>query len=280
MTPKKPAPEPRNRYDALIEAVFFENYKPGATEVPFSRPEFEAHAKHLGIVLPKNPGDILYSYRNYRSELPAKVRGAAGTGREWLIAGAGRAKYIFRKSPESRIEPQKGRYRIKIPNATPEIVAQFPLDDEQATLARIRYNRLIDVFLTITAYSLQNHLRTTVKGIGQIEIDELYVGVNQNGAQFIVPVQAKGMGERIGAVQLQQDLAFCAEEFPQLIARSVAAQSIEDDVIAMFELKFKGDTVQILEEKHYHLVAADEITDEDLETMRADTPRKAKATRK
>jgi len=33
--------------------------------------------------------------------------------------------------------------------------------------------------------------RWHVKGIGQIEIDELYVGVNKNSAQFTVPVQAK-----------------------------------------------------------------------------------------
>ena len=59
---------------------------------------------------------------------------------------------------------------IKIPDATPEIIAAYALgDDEQALLAKVRYNRLIDIFLGLTTYSLQNHLRTYVAGMGQIE---------------------------------------------------------------------------------------------------------------
>ena len=65
---------------------------------------------------------------------------------------------------------------INIPDGTPEIIRGYALDDEQALLAIVRYNRLIDIFLSLTTYSLQNHLRTTVLNIGQIEIDELYIG--------------------------------------------------------------------------------------------------------
>lgn len=53
------------------------------------------------------------------------------------------------------------------------------MSDEQALLAKVRYSRLVDIFLGIAAYSLQNHLRTSVVGIGQIEMDELYVGIVQ-----------------------------------------------------------------------------------------------------
>ena len=54
-------------------------------------------------------------------------------------------------------------------------MATAAMSDEQALLAKVRYNRLIDVFLGLVAYSLQNHLRTTVTEMGQIEIDEIYV---------------------------------------------------------------------------------------------------------
>jgi hypothetical protein len=39
----------------------------------------------------------------------------------------------------------------------------------------VRYNRLLYIFLGLTTYSLQNHLRTTVKSVGgsQIAIDEI-----------------------------------------------------------------------------------------------------------
>lgn len=48
---------------------------------------------------------------------------------------------------------------IKTPDATPEIAAAYALSDEQALLAKVRYNRLLDIFLSVAAYSLQNHLR-------------------------------------------------------------------------------------------------------------------------
>ena len=52
-------------------------------------------------------------------------------------------------------------------------------------MAKVRYNRLIDIFLRVTAYSMQNHLRTAITTIGQMETDELYVAVRNTGEQFI-----------------------------------------------------------------------------------------------
>ncbi len=54
----------------------------------------------------------------------------------------------------------------KIPDSTPGIVMMYALSDEQALLARLRYNRLIDIFTAVTCYSLQNHLRTAVPNVG------------------------------------------------------------------------------------------------------------------
>ncbi|WP_413167222.1 hypothetical protein ACL6C3_11045 [Capilliphycus salinus ALCB114379] len=159
---------------------------------------------------------------------------------------------------------------IKIPDSTPEIVEKYSSGDEQALLAKIRYNRLIDIFLGITAYSLQNHLRTTVREIGQIEIDEVYVGLNQRGSQFIVPVQAKSGNDQISVVQTKQDVAYCTDHFPELVCRPVSAQFIDNNLISMFELTINDSEVRIVEEKHYKLVTAQEISDVDLEQYRSD----------
>jgi hypothetical protein len=156
----------------------------------------------------------------------------------------------------------------KVPDATPQIISACALTDEQALLAKLRYNRLVDLFLGLTAYSLQSHLRTTVAGIGQIEIDELYVGVNRAGCQFIIPVQAKGSRDGIGAVQARQDIAFCAQRYAELVCRPLAAQFLCEDVIALFELTQDGDAVRVVEEKHYRLVPATEISPEELATYR------------
>jgi hypothetical protein len=64
-------------------------------------------------------------------------------------------------------------------------------------------------------------LRTTVKGLGQIEIDEVYTGVDRHGCQYIIPMQAKGGNDRLSKVQAKQDFACCAEKFPNLICRAV-----------------------------------------------------------
>ena len=253
----------RSRYDVLISTVFKNHFRKGVKEFQFERAEIETVAGKLGIKLPKNLGDLIYSFR-YRRGLPDEVLATAPQGLEWTIEPAGRAKYRFRLSGKNRIVPRDDLVAVKIPDSTPEIIAAYALSDEQALLAKIRYNRLVDVFLGIATYSLQNHLRTTVKEMGQIEIDEVYVGVNRNGQQFVVSVQAKSGSDRLAAIQTKQDIACCREKFPRLTCRPVSAQFMAGDVIAMFELTIEGDEVKVLEEKHYRLVPSDQIQDEDL----------------
>lgn len=157
----------------------------------------------------------------------------------------------------------------KIPDSTPEIIAINSLSDEQALLAKVRYNRLIDIFLGITAYSLQNHLRTTVRGLGQIEIAEVYVGIDRHGCQYIIPVQAKGGNDQLSTVQAKQDIACCAEKFPDLVCRAISAQFMDEARIAMFELCLDQDgLVKTVEERHYRLVPGDQIDASDREIYR------------
>jgi hypothetical protein len=259
----KPKPGVGNRYQLLIEKVFFDHYSKGSREVVFDREELIPAAKALGIVLPSNLGDVVYSVR-YRTAMPARLLKTQPSGYEWIIEGIGRSRYAFRLAKVSRIAPNPDLVTIKIPDATPEIISTHALSDEQALLAKVRYNRLIDIFLGIASYSLQNHLRTTVKGIGQIEIDEVYVGVDRSGRQFVVPVQAKGGTDQLSSVQAKQDIACCAEKFPSLICRAISAQFMADDMIALFELTIEDGAVKVVDETHYRLVPADQISREEL----------------
>ena len=253
----------KNRYEAIIESIFIKNYSGGDVSVDFSREEFEETAKILGIKLPKNIGDVIYSFR-YRNDLPSSISHTAPEGKEWVIEGKGRAKYSFRLASVSKIVPNEKLVTIKVPDSTPEIITKYAQSDEQALLAKVRYNRLIDIFLGITTYSLQNHLRTTVKAMGQIEIDEIYVGIDKHGRQFVIPVQAKGGNDKHGVIQTQQDIACCEEKFPDLICRAVSAQFMSGDKIALFELTIEEGDIRVVEEKHYQLVSGDRITVDDL----------------
>lgn len=259
----KPAPR-ENRYKLLIEKIFFDHFGPGTTEFEFARQDIETVASELSIKLPKNLGDLIYSFR-YRTGLPEKIAATQRDGLNWIIEGAGRAGYRFRLVKAQKILPRTDLIRIAIPDATPELIRAYALDDEQALLAIVRYNRLIDTFLGLTTYSLQNHLRTTVKGIGQIEIDELYVGIDNRGCHYVIPVQAKGGKDQIGVVQTTQDIRFVQEKFPGLRCRALSAQFMDEGVVALFELTLQDDEIRVVDERHYKLVPAKQL---DAEAIR------------
>lgn len=266
MTKKNVAEKParkQNRYSEIVAEVFRKHYRPGARRVQFRRDEFAEIAKRRRIVLPKNLGDAIYSFK-YRNPLPPSIVETAPTGYEWIIAGTGRSSYEFKLVRPLDISPSSNRLVVKIPDATPEIIAAYAQGDEQALLAKVRYNRLVDIFLGITASSLQNHLRTTVKAIGQIEIDELYVGLDGRGRQYVIPVQAKGGKDKHGRQQTEQDIACCAEKFPLLKCRPISAQ-FSGSKIAMFELAQQEEEIVVVAEEHYELVPAAQITEKDLE---------------
>jgi hypothetical protein len=252
-----------DRYAKIIEKIFENNYKEGCIEVPFTREEFVRVAAEMGIRLPKNLGDIIYSFR-YRTDLPASVRNLAPEGMKWIIRPSGQARYKFVLTATSHIIPSKLLVEIKILDATPGIISKYLLGDEQALLAKLRYNRLIDIFTGVTCYSLQSHLRTNISGIGQVETDELYVGTNQHGAQYVFPVQAKGGSDKIGVVQIEQDFLICAKKFPELICRPIAAQFMANNLIALFAFENSENGIALSAEKHYRLVSSEEITAEDL----------------
>lgn len=253
---KMPKEKTINRYSQLIEAIFKSRYSQGVKEITFERSELNATAERLGIILPKNLGDVLYSFR-YRVPLPASITKKAPTGYEWIIRSAGRSKYQLVLTKYSIVVPSPMLVETKIPDSTPGVITLYAMNDEQALLAKIRYNRLVDIFTGLTCYSLQNHLRTTLKNGTQIETDEIYIGLDKRGEQYILPVQAKGLKDKLGIVQIEQDLSMCNTKFPQLICRAIAAQLMENELIAMFEFEQTDEGLKISTEKHYRLVQAE-----------------------
>ncbi len=259
---------PANRYSRILERIFFSHYKKGSVSVAFLREEIETAATDLGIKLPKNLGDLIYSFR-FRTVMPEAIQATAPPGKSWVIKLSGKSAYTFQLEKQWVIEANPGLIRIKIPDATPGIIARYALSDEQALLALIRYNRLVDIFTGTAAYSLQNHLRTTVQGIGQVEVDELYVGLDRRGAHYVFPLQAKGGRDRMSTVQIEQDAALCAEKFPKLICRPLGAQFLDQGGIALMEFAETEDGLRLTSERHYTLVPKDDLSDADLQTYRA-----------
>ncbi len=266
LSPQDVTPAELNRYGQLIEKIFLDCYTPGAEQVEFERIDLEKTADALQIKLPKNLGDVIYSFR-YRTPLPASIQQRAPEGKQWVIQPAGRSRFEARA--ETWIKPDPLLAETKIPDATPGIVQMYALDDEQALLTKLRYNRLIDIFMGVTCYSLQNHLRTVVPGIGQVETHELYVGIDQRGAQYVFPVQAKGGSDLLGLPQIEQDLALGTHRFPQLICRAIAAQFMGDNLIALMAFEMTAEGAKKVAEKHYRLTPHQSLTPEDLAGYKA-----------
>src|ERR1700728_2127986 len=83
-----------SRYSKIIEAVFQRYWKKGKTEFRFERDELTQVCQELAIAVPKNLGDIIYTFR-YRKSLPKSILATQPSDRRWLILGDGDARYRF-----------------------------------------------------------------------------------------------------------------------------------------------------------------------------------------
>ena len=262
------------RYQEIIERVFLRRYAPGAAEVPFERTDLTDAAGEFGHVVPKNLGDVVYSFR-YRRPLPLSITDTAPDGKEWAIFPAGKSVYSFRLVSVNLIEPRPGLRRTKIPDSTPGVISRYAMSDEQALLAGVRYNRLLDIFTGVTCYSLQSHLRTSIEVTNpisgsaeksQVETDELYVGIDRHGAHYILPVQAKGGQDNLSVIQIWQDFHVAEQKFPGMIPVPIAAQFMTDGSMALFQFEKSAEEIVIARESHYTLVPQTELSDEELAT--------------
>src|SRR5437868_14416414 len=110
-----------NRYGQIIERIFFNHFQAGMREVPFERAEIARVAKILKIELPKNLGDVIYTFR-YRGVLPESILAKAPEGEHWIIRPVGTARYCFVLTKQPLIIPNVMMAETKVPNATPGVI--------------------------------------------------------------------------------------------------------------------------------------------------------------
>jgi hypothetical protein len=242
-------------YDKIITALFKQKLKFSKTKdkLDFTKDELVHTARRLKLDL-RNPPDVVYTYRT-RKALPDAI---LKTG-NWILVPEGKGKFAFAKTTrEPFVEIQQGLAHIEILNALPEIVQKYTTNDEQGLLSAIRYNRLIDIFTGVTCFHLQSHIRTTISGEGQIEIDDLYVGVDEDGAEYILPTEAKSPDERdkLGWFQVANLVKFATQYFPGLKCRPIAAKPMGDNAVCLIEFDDTADyeNIGIRNIKLYRLV--------------------------
>ncbi len=258
---KKDADDKDQNRDNVIVNVFKKHYRRGLSEIPFSMDDIREAIKKVSQENPSyrenNVADVRYQYTSGRRSLPAEIDELG----PWMIEGRGKASYAFirlKKSPH--VDISSDLHAILLPDATPEIVLEYAGSDEQGILAKLRYNRIPDIFLGITCYHLQNHWRTSVKDKGQLEVDDLYVGLDVDGKQYVVPIEAKSKKDRISKTQIAQNIGFARERYSKLIIRPLGIQEINDKDIVVIEFTAgkSPDAIKIKDMRRYKLVPMSE----------------------
>lgn len=234
--------ETLKEYDRIIVRAFEELHtaRKSAEQLPFTKSDIERAIRELGLSI-KNVPDIVYTYRSGRSTLPEAIL-AHGN---WAIVGSGKGKYLFvRLSRSPYVDIPGDIEATAVLDATPQIVLKYQGPDEQGLLARVRYNRLVDIFTSLTTYHLQGHFRTTVSDIGQVEIDDLYIGIDTDGRAFVLPIEAKGESpkDRLGVVQITQMVKFARESFPDLAIRPLGLKVLPDGSYLFLEFNASEDS--------------------------------------
>ena len=85
-------------YRRIIERVFLDRYRPGDVEVDFLRDDLVDAAEALGLPVPKNLGDVLYTFRSRRA-FPESVAEKAT-----LASHFGRVPRRFQSSSKYQVE--------------------------------------------------------------------------------------------------------------------------------------------------------------------------------
>ncbi len=246
-------------YDKVLLKVFHQHYNQGAEYLKFSKDELAEACEQYGVTI-KNIPDIIYTYRT-RRVLPDDIR---KTG-HWAIEPAGRGFYAFRllqNSPHFNI-PFYDYAPIDIHNAIPELVEKLLRYDEQSLLTRVLYNRLIDIFTGLTCFHIQNHYRSFVEGMGEVELDALYVGIDKTGKLYILPIEAKSQAENdmIGRIQISQMAKLVRQDFADLDRRILAIKYLKDGTIVIIEFddQVEPDDFKIVSVSRFRLIRQEQL---------------------
>jgi len=231
--------------DRIMVQLFIDKYNLGSDEMSFTLDDVRAVASEKSISL-RNPADFIYQYRARRA-LPEQILKLGN----WILTGVGKGKYLLKKidySPHFEYEIPDDIVVIK--NTTPERVKPFLRNDEMSSLTKLRYCETISHFTSLTCSEIQTHYRSFVKGVGQVEIDEFYVGESEKG-RWLIPLEAKSNvdTDRLGRVQISQMVSAMKQDFPNEKRRILALKDIGNDEYLIFELTNSTDPSQIEIEK-------------------------------
>jgi hypothetical protein len=212
-------------YVPIILKIFREGYAKGVTSIEFTLDDVRAAADALGVrERTRNAGDVVYRMRA-RTRLPPEIVDAGFN----ILRQIGRGRYCLEKGENVIVDLEEDPTIIETIDTTPlpvrrllpEMLAEI---DEQGLLTIINYCKLLNHFTGLNVYRLRNHVRKSVKGVGQAEVDTVDVGVALSDEEepIIFPIEAKAREDAINKVQIAAQVQFARQYFPDCEIRPLA----------------------------------------------------------
>ena len=246
-------------YVPIILHIFRKKYRTGIKTVEFSLDDIRKAALHLGIVA-RNPADVVYRMRS-RTRLPDRILSLGFN----IVRQIGRGKYRLEQAESTLITYEIGKITdaldltpLPVRRLLPEKLAEI---DEQGLLSVIHYCELLKHFTGLTVYRLRSHVRKSVKGVGQAELDELDVGVafRDDEVPVIIPIEAKASDEPINRVQIAAQVAFARHYFQDHEVRPIAVKVDHDSLLHFLEFNATAEPreLKVLRSRCYRLLLSE-----------------------
>ena len=217
-------------YVPVILKLFQDRWRPGAATVVFSLDDVRTAVEAVRAVSAtpdrissRNPADVVYRMRS-RTRLPQEILDKGFH----VLRAVGRGRYQFEKAssgiievPVNQLTPAIDQTPMPVRRLLPESIAEM---DEQALLSVVGYCMLLDHFTGMKIYWLRSHVRKSVPGIGQAELDAIDVGIasSDDDVPVMFPIEAKAVSDELNRVQIYNMIGYAAHYFPGLKVRPLA----------------------------------------------------------
>jgi hypothetical protein len=217
-------------YVPVILKLFQDRWRPGASTVVFSLDDVRTAVEAIRAVSSnpdrissRNPADVVYRMRS-RTVLPKEILDKGFH----VLRAVGRGRYQFEKAtsgiidtPVNELTPAIDQTPMPVRRLLPETMAEM---DEQALLSVVGYCNLLDHFSGMKIYRLRSHVRKSVPGVGQAELDAIDVGIAAGDEEIpvIFPIEAKAVSDELNRVQIFNMIQYAAHYYPGLIVRPLA----------------------------------------------------------
>jgi len=246
-------------YGPILLQIFTSRWRQGASTVLFTLDDVRNAAEALSLEI-RNPADLVYRMRS-RTVLPREILDKGF----FILRAIGRGKYQFEKGSSTLFQPLDS-IAITTIDITPLPVrrllpAAMSEMDEQALLTIVSYCKLLDHFTGLTIYRLRNHVRKSVPGIGQAELDAIDVGValRDDESPVIFPIEAKAKADALNRVQIFNMVQYASFYFPSMVVRPLAIKVDDDSLIHIMEFNApsKAADLRIIRSSSYILTLSD-----------------------